>query len=213
MLKFCRVRHATCNPRGTWGCCPASRAVNSLSFPLAALLAATWLVVTAGVRSSSGAGRATPVTFELKSSAFEPGGDIPQKFTCDGSDASPALSWTEPPPGTQSFALIADDPDAPAGAWVHWVVYNLPTSARQLPEGVPKDNELQGGGRQGLNDFEKIGYGGPCPPSGKPHRYFFKLYALDTKLNLKAKATKNVVERAIKGHILAQTELIGRYHR
>lgn len=153
------------------------------------------------------------MVFELKTAAFKPGGDIPTKFTCDGPDVSPALTWTDPPAETESFALIADDPDAPVGTWVHWVVYDVPASARQLPESVPKDGELQGGGRQGSNDFRKIGYGGPCPPPGKPHRYFFKLYALDTKLNLKPGATKNAVEQAMKDHILAQAELMGRYHR
>ncbi len=149
----------------------------------------------------------------LESTAFKPGGDIPRKFTCDGSDASPALSWNEPPAGTRSFALISDDPDAPVGTWVHWVVYDLPAGARQLAEGIPKENELQGGGRQGVNDFGNVGYGGPCPPPGKPHRYFFKLYALDTMLNLESGATKQTVEQAMKGHILAQAELMGRYHR
>lgn len=153
------------------------------------------------------------MAFELESTAFQPGGDIPKKFTCDGPDVSPALSWNDPPGAAQSFALIADDPDAPVGTWVHWVLYDLPGSARELPEGVPKEGELKGGGRQGTNDFRKIGYGGPCPPKGKPHRYFFKLYALDAKLNLKAGATKADVEGAMKGHILAHAEMIGRYGR
>ncbi len=160
------------------------------------------------------AGRgATSTAFELRTASFKPGGDIPKKFTCEGLDTSPSLTWTEPPAGTQSFALIADDPDAPAGTWVHWVVYDLPASARQLPEGMRKVEELAGGGRQGSNDFGKIGYGGPCPPPGKPHRYFFRLYALDKRLNLKAGATKQDAEQAMKGHILAQTELVGRYRR
>lgn len=160
------------------------------------------------------AGQGAPSTsFELHTASFRPGGDIPKKFTCEGLDASPPLTWTEPPAGTQSFVLIADDPDAPAGTWVHWVVYDLPTGARQLPEGVRKVEELAGGGRQGSNDFGKIGYGGPCPPPGKPHRYFFKLYALDKKLSLKAGAAKQDAEQAMKGHILAQSELVGRYHR
>lgn len=153
------------------------------------------------------------MALELKSTAFKPGGEIPKKFTCDGPDASPALTWNEPPAGTQSFTLIMDDPDAPGGTWVHWVVYDLPPGTRELPEGVPKVGEIQGGGQQGRNDFPKIGYGGPCPPPGKPHRYFFKLYALDAKLNLKAGATKRDVEQAMKGHILTQAELMGRYGR
>lgn len=153
------------------------------------------------------------MALELKSTAFKPGGEIPKKFTCDGPDASPALTWNDPPAGTQSFTLIMDDPDAPGGTWVHWVVYDLPAGTRELPEGVPKVGEIQGGGRQGRNDFPKIGYGGPCPPPGKPHHYFFKLYALDAKLNLKAGATKRDVEQAMKGHILTQAELMGLYGR
>ena len=152
-------------------------------------------------------------SFKLQTPAFKPGSDLPRKFTCEGADASPALDWSGPPPSTQSFALIVDDPDAPGGAWVHWVVYDLPASARQLPEGVPQADDLPDGGRQGVNDFGKPGYGGPCPPPGKPHRYFFKLYALDKRLDLGAGATKKAVEQAMKGHILARTELVGRYGR
>lgn len=153
------------------------------------------------------------MSFTLQTSAFQPGGDIPRKFTCEGPDVSPALTWSDPPAGTGSLALIADDPDAPAGTWVHWVLYDLPATARQLPEAVPKTDKVPGGGHQGLNDFRKTGYGGPCPPPGKPHRYFFKLYALDTKLNLKPGATKKAVEQAMEGHILAQAEVMGRYQR
>jgi len=153
------------------------------------------------------------MALELKTTAFAPGGSIPKKFTCDGPDVSPALTWTAPPAGTQSFALVMDDPDAPVGTWVHWVLYDLPAAARELAENVPKSEELAGGARQGRNDFRKTGYGGPCPPPGPPHRYFFKLYALDAKLNLKAGATKADVEKAMKGRILAQAELVGRYGR
>ncbi len=149
----------------------------------------------------------------LSSSAFQPGGAIPQKFTCDGADVSPALAWTGAPTATQSFALIADDPDAPVGTWVHWVLFDLPGAAHDLPEAVPKQDQLANDARQGRNDFGKIGYGGPCPPRGPVHRYFFKLYALDAKLNLKPGAAKSDVEQAMKGHILAQAELIGRYAR
>jgi Raf kinase inhibitor-like YbhB/YbcL family protein len=126
---------------------------------------------------------------------------------------SPALNWSDPPAGTQSFALIADDPDAPVGTWVHWVLYDLPADTRSLAENLPKQEQLSNAARQGRNDFRRIGYGGPCPPPGKPHRYFFKLYALDTKLSLKAGAAKAEVERAVQGHILAQGELMGRYGR
>ncbi len=179
---------------------------------------AAWLVVTLpfvlkGARTGFGIGSKSPAAFELRTTAFESGADIPEKFTCDGPDVSPPLSWTDPPAGTQSFVLIADDPDAPGGTWVHWVAYDLPASLRQLPQGVPKDGELKGGGRQGLNDFPSLGYGGPCPPPGKPHRYYFRLYAVDRKLGLKAGASRNEVERAMKGHVLGQAELMGRHHR
>ncbi len=180
-------------------------------FPLLSLLVAGLLCV-AGVISRAQGGKPM-ASFELKTAAFSPGGDIPKQFTCDAADVSPALSWGDPPAGTQSISLIADDPDAPAGTWVHWVLYDLPASARELLENVPKDQELKSGARQGRNDFRKIGYGGPCPPPGKPHRYFFKLYALSAKTNLKAGATKAELEKAMQGHILAQTELMGRYKR
>ncbi len=150
---------------------------------------------------------------KISSAAFSAGETIPKKFTCDGPDTSPQLSWTEAPAKTQSFALIMDDPDAPVGTWVHWVLFDLPSDTKELPEGVPKQDQLANGARQGRNDFGKIGYGGPCPPPGNAHRYFFKLYALDAKLNLKAGAAKADAERAMKGHILAQAKLIGKYGR
>ena len=153
------------------------------------------------------------MSLELKSSDFASGATIPKQFTCEGADISPALAWNAPPSTTQSFALIADDPDAPVGTWVHWVAYDLPPSLRSLPQNFPKTEQSADGTRQGRNDFGKIGYGGPCPPPGKLHRYFFKLYALDTKLNLKPGATKKDVERAMQGHILAQGEYMGRYSR
>jgi Raf kinase inhibitor-like YbhB/YbcL family protein len=126
------------------------------------------------------------MALQITSPDFSAGEAIPKKFTCDGPDVSPKLTWNEPPAKTQSFALIMDDPDAPVGTWVYWVLYDLPADTRELPEGVAKQEQLVSGARQGKNDFGKIGYGGPCPPGGKPHRYFFKLYALDGKLNLKA---------------------------
>jgi hypothetical protein len=150
---------------------------------------------------------------ELKTTAFRPGSTIPIKFTCSGANVSPVLAWNNPPPGTQSFVLIVDDPDAPMGTWVHWVVYNLPASARQLPENVPSGEMLPGGGKQGLTDFRTAGYGGPCPPPGKPHRYFFRLYALDTVLSLPALARRRDVDSAMKGHVLAQAELMGTFER
>ena len=151
------------------------------------------------------------MAFHLTTTAFQDGEFIPKEFTCDGPDISPALAWTEPPAGTKSLAVIVDDPDAPAGTWVHWVLYDLPDDARKLEEGVAKDRQLPNGTRQGRNDFGKIGYNGPCPPKGGPHRYFFKLYALDRKTNLKAGASKVELERAMKGHTLAEAEVVGRF--
>jgi Raf kinase inhibitor-like YbhB/YbcL family protein len=147
----------------------------------------------------------------LTSSAFAEGGMIPSKYACDGADVSPPLSWSGVPDGTRSFVLICDDPDAPMGPWVHWVLYDLPASLRRLPEHVPAEPELPSGGRQGTSDFRRIGYGGPCPPGGV-HRYVFKLVALDRTLGLPAGQTGKQVERAIKG-TLAEARLTGRYRR
>ncbi len=149
---------------------------------------------------------------ELKSTAFQAGALIPAKYTCDGEDISPPLNWSEPPAGTESFALISDDPDAPVGTWVHWVMWNIPAGTRALEENLPKAPSLPNKAKQGTTDFRRIGYGGPCPPSGT-HRYFFKLYALDTTLNLPSSTTKKDLEKAMGGHILAQAELIGKYQR
>lgn len=146
----------------------------------------------------------------IRSSAFKEGDSIPAKYTCDGSNVSPALSWSEPPENTKCFALISDDPDAPMGTWVHWVVYNIPPGLRELQENVPSGPTLSNGTLQGVTDFRSVGYGGPCPPSGS-HRYFFKLYALDTMLDLKPGATKKQLVDAMKGHILDQGQLMGRY--
>jgi Raf kinase inhibitor-like YbhB/YbcL family protein len=150
--------------------------------------------------------------FTLKSSAFEHEGEIPSKYTCDAEDVSPPLSWESPPEGVKSFALISDDPDAPVGTWVHWVVWKIPADARSLPEGVPTDETLESGARQGKTDFGRIGYGGPCPPSGT-HRYFFKLYALDSEIAPPARATKKELLEAMKGHVLEEAVLMGKYKR
>ena len=149
----------------------------------------------------------------LTTKAFNPGGIIPKQFACDGVDSSPDLEWSNAPQTTRSFALIVEDPDSPGGTWVHWVVYDLPAGTHNLPEGVAKRSDIQTGGRQGYNDFDRLGYNGPCPPPGAPHRYFFRLYALDTFLNLKGRVTKAAVEQATKGHVLAEGELMGRYGR
>lgn len=153
------------------------------------------------------------MSLTISSPSFTNGGNIDRKFTCDGADVSPQLSWNEHPAGTKTFVLLVDDPDATVGNWNHWAMWNVPATARGLTEGVPKDEELSDGSHQGRNDFRKTGYNGPCPPPGKPHRYYFKLYALDAKLDLKPGATKREVEAAMKGHILAQGEWMGRYGR
>jgi Raf kinase inhibitor-like YbhB/YbcL family protein len=149
----------------------------------------------------------------LKSSAFAQGAEIPKKHTCDATDWSPALEWSGPPVQTVSFALIMDDPDAPGGTWVHWVLWNLPANAHELPEAVAKREQLEDGTRQGRNSFRKIGYNGPCPPHGKPHRYFFRLYALDAKLDLAPGANSSKLQEAMKGHVLIQAEYMGTYRR
>jgi Raf kinase inhibitor-like YbhB/YbcL family protein len=150
---------------------------------------------------------------QVSSPAFSDGQAIPANFTADGADKSPELRWGGAPTNTQSFALICEDPDAPRGTWTHWVLFNLPADTPSLPEGVATDKELPGGGRQGKNDFGKIGYGGPSPPKGPPHRYYFKVYALDAKLDLSAGATRKQVLDAMKGHVQAEGQLMGRYGR
>jgi Raf kinase inhibitor-like YbhB/YbcL family protein len=153
-----------------------------------------------------------PIPLTIRSPVFHEGGSIPARYTCDGEDVSPPLEWSGVPEGTKSLALTCDDPDAPAGLWVHWVVFDLPPSATGLPEGVPVTPEISGGGRQGKNDFRKIGYGGPCPPGGT-HRYVFTLYALDSTLGLPAGATRQDLLAAIKNHTLGEATLTGTYSR
>jgi Raf kinase inhibitor-like YbhB/YbcL family protein len=153
------------------------------------------------------------MSIEVTSTAFQPGETIPKQHTGDGVDQSPPLHWSEPPSGTKSLALICDDPDAPRGTWVHWVLFILPPQTRELEEGVATTETLSNGAKQGKNDFGNIGYGGPAPPKGKPHRYFFKLYALDVAVNLTPGAAKAQLEDAMKGHILAEGQLMGIYKR
>lgn len=150
---------------------------------------------------------------QLTSSAFKEGAPIPAPYTCDGKNVSPPLQWSGVPPGAKTLALVADDPDAPIGTWVHWVLFDLPASTTELPEDVAKSQYVAGGARQGLNSFKHLGYGGPCPPAGKAHRYFFKLYALDTQLDLKPGASSKAVEKAMQNHILAEGQLMGTYQR
>jgi len=149
----------------------------------------------------------------LTSPAFQPDQEIPRKFTCDAEDLSPQLRWENAPAATKAFALIVDDPDAPGGTWVHWVIYDLPAATKELPQGAAKTETLINGAKQGVNDFGAVGYGGPCPPPGSAHRYFFKLYALDAVTMLPPRATKQKLLAAMKGHVLASAELVGRYRR
>lgn len=153
------------------------------------------------------------MAFKLTSTAFGEGAYIPAKYTGEGKDASPPLKWTDPPAGTKTFALIMDDPDAPMGTWVHWVAWGIGSDARELPEAVPTSKALDNGVKQGTTSFKKTGYGGPMPPRGSDHRYCFKLYALDAALDLTPGATKADLVKAMNGHILAETQLMGRYKR
>jgi hypothetical protein len=167
------------------------------------------LVLPAEVRGQ----KASSSKLELTTTSFTPGDFIPRRFTCEAENVSPALAWTDPPPGTQSFALIEDDPDAPSGTFVHWLVYDLPAAYRGLPEALSGSAQMPGGGRQGTNDFARTGYRGPCPPPGRPHRYFIRLYALDIKLNLRPAARRRELDAVMEDHILAQAELMARYQR
>jgi|ERR1041385_1889754 Raf kinase inhibitor-like YbhB/YbcL family protein len=176
----------------------------------AALFALAWVLIMAACTAGE---PAKPGKMEVTSTAFTEGGPIPGKHTCDGKNVSVPLKWTGVPPEAKSLVLIADDPDAPVGTWVHWVLYDLPPTTSELPEDVPKTQFIPLGGKQGINDFKHLGYGGPCPPAGKAHRYFFKLYALDTALDLKPGATRKDVELAMGKHILAQGQLMGTYKR
>ncbi len=149
------------------------------------------------------------MALQITSAAFAAGEPIPTKHTCDGEDVSPPLSWEDAPEATVSFALICDDPDAPAGTWVHWVIFGILAGSREIPTSA----FTPGGAKQGINDFRRIGYGGPCPPPGPAHRYFFKLYALDSGLELEEGATKRDLLAAMEGHILAEAQLMGTYQR
>ena len=152
------------------------------------------------------------MAIELTSTAFSEGEMIPRRHSCDGEDVSPPLAWSGVPDATQSLALICDDPDAPGGTWDHWVLFNIPADTTDLPEAVPADPELASGAVNGSNSWGRLGYGGPCPPGGT-HRYFFYLYALDTRLTLQSGATKPQLLQAMEGHILAEGQLMGRYRR
>lgn len=155
----------------------------------------------------------TTMTLEVTSTAFRNGDAIPKPYTADGQDISPPLKWADPPSGTRSLAVICEDPDAPRGTFTHWLLFNLPADARELSDNILNEKTLPNGARQGANDFGKIGYGGPSPPPGKPHRYFFKLYALDQMLDLPVGSTKGQLRDAMKGHVLAEGDLLGVYGR
>ncbi len=149
--------------------------------------------------------------FSIECPIFRDGEPIPRKYTCDGEEISPPLRWKGAPAGTKSFVLICDDPDAPMMTWIHWIVYSIPGTTTELSEGLPAGDVVDGGIKQGLNSWRKMGYGGPCPPRRNRHRYFFRLFALDTELSLSPGETRHDIERAMKGHILDQTKIMGVY--
>jgi hypothetical protein len=153
------------------------------------------------------------MTLTISSSAFREGDKIPRKYTCEGEDISPDLRWNKPPEDTVSLVLLVDDPDAPGGVFTHWVLFNLPANTIMLPQDVPTQGQLPDGSLQGKNGFGKIGYGGPCPPPGRPHRYQFTIYALDQSLNLKPGVDKKQIVDAMRGHILSQGQITGTYQR
>ena len=157
--------------------------------------------------------RPAQAQFSLTSAVIAPGAMVSSDYACTGSDKSPALSWSNAPHATKSFALVVQDPDAPGGTFIHWVAYNIPAQTTSLPAGVQKNAEINGGGKNGINSFSNVGYNGPCPPPGKVHHYIFRLFALDSTLNLGDKADAAAVEAAMKGHVLATAELVGTFER
>lgn len=196
--------------------------MNKLLIAVLMFISILGLTLACGAKKSEkeNAGKALSMkTFKIISPAFASGDTIPVKFTCDGDDISPKLEWSGTPDTAKSLALICDDPDAPLGTWVHWVIFNIPVNMDCFDEkyapskGLSKAFTRGEGPIDGINDFRCYGYNGPCPPKGPAHRYFFKLYALDTVLNLKTGASKADVEKAMNGHIIAQAELIGKYQR
>jgi Raf kinase inhibitor-like YbhB/YbcL family protein len=185
-----------------------------MSRSVVATTAAVALGCAAGLMAATGRpdpDKAGPLS--VSSPSFEARKPIPAENSCEGGNISPALNWSGAPAGTKSFAVIMDDPDAPAGVWVHWVYYDLPPAISSLPAGVKPVEKPETGGRQGMNSFHQVGYGGPCPPPGRAHRYFFKVYALDKELGLEARASRAEVDNAMAGHILARGQLMGTYQR
>jgi Raf kinase inhibitor-like YbhB/YbcL family protein len=183
--------------------------ISAKTVKMLAVVCCCGLPAGAGVESVSADGG---TDMKLTSTAFSEGGMIPPVYTCDGADISPAFAWSGVPGGVKSFALVCDDPDAPVGDWVHWVLYNIPPKVNVLSEKTAATDTLPGGTRQGINDFRKTGYGGPCPPRGV-HRYYFRLYALDTLLPPAGNMTKKKLLVAMKGHVIAGAVLMGRYGR
>ena len=189
-----------------------SPAITLLLLMLVVAGCATRPKLSAQNSASTSTPQAKKGSIKLIIAAFKKGASIPRQYSCDGVNVSPPLEWSGVPKSAKTVAIIADDPDAPAGTWVHWVLYNLPAENIGMVENLPATESLKAGGFQGKNDFGDIGYGGPCPPSGT-HRYFFKIYALDSELPLKAGATKAEVEKAMAGHVVAQGQLMGTYRR
>ena len=190
------------------------RRIQALTFLLIAIAFAACVRRFQSVTTPVPAGAPADSKAEIKfsSSAFSDGQSIPRPYTCDGVNVSPPLEWSGVPKTAKTMAIVCDDPDAPGGTWVHWVLYNLPAENIGLVENLPANENVKAGGFQGLNDFGKTGYGGPCPPSGT-HRYFFRVYALDSELPLKAGATKAELMKVMEGHIVLQGQLTGTYRR
>jgi Raf kinase inhibitor-like YbhB/YbcL family protein len=184
-----------------------SIALGAVAGLLLACSSASTTVEGAGIRKGAA------MSFALESPEWKMGEEIPSLFTCDGKDVSPPLHWDAPPAGTESISLMLEDPDAPGGTFFHWLIYDLPANTRELMANVPQRGHLSNGAHQGRNSFGKIGYGGPCPPQGPAHRYYFHIFALDRKTGLADGASRSELEQAMKGHILAQAEYMGRYKR
>lgn len=188
------------------------RLKNCLGIFFPALIAIA-IICLSGEGVLAASNKASGATMKITSSAFAEGQTIPKQYTGDGRNISPPLTWSGAPEKTKSFALICDDPDAPVGTWIHWVVYDIPASVHGLNESVIPQAVLKEGGKHGTSSFKSLGYGGPAPPPGKVHHYYFKLYALDSELGIKPGATKQQVLDGMKGHILAEAQIIGTYSR
>jgi hypothetical protein len=190
--------------------------VQFVRLALFALLAVLFIekeALSGTAQTTAGARRIATVKLDVTSPAFTNGQTIPKEYTADGKNVSPPIKWSQPPSATKSLALICDDPDAPAGTWVHWVVWGIPANTTELTEAVSSGGKLPNGAKQGTNSFRKVGYGGPSPPPGRPHRYFFKVYAVDFDLSAEPQADAKQIEQKINGHTLASGQLMGTYGR